>query len=69
MSNPRAQIYQQARPKTDVGFDELARVDGYNSKSVDPRFLRNTHLPVDPDIEEDKRKAYLLELEKWAALD
>ena len=67
-TNPRAEVYKQTRPNKDVSFDELARVDAFNSKSVDPRFLRNTHLPVDPAIEAERKKEYLTELERWAAL-
>lgn len=64
----RAKIYSQTRPEPDVRFDELVRVDAYNPKSVDPRFLRNSNIPVDPAIEAKKHKDYLDEVERWSEL-
>ena len=68
-TNPRAEVYRQTRPNKDVSFEELQRVDAFNGKSVDPRFLRNSKLPVDPRVEAEKKKEYLTELERWAALE
>lgn len=65
----RAQIYRQNTPKPDVTFDDLQKATTYDPFKVDPRFLRNNNLPVDPQIEEKKQKEYLIELERWSELE
>lgn len=65
----RSQIYQERKPQADPDFAEIQRVDAFNSKAVDPRFLKNQHLPIDPSIVEEKKQAYLEELERWTALE
>lgn len=66
---PRSRIYQERKPQAEPGFEEIQRVDAFNSKAVDPRFLKNQHLPIDPKIVEEKQRAYLEELERWSQLD
>ncbi len=68
MSNPRADIYRENKPLPEISERTLiqeVKVD----HPIDKRFLTNKYIPVDPGIIEEKRKAYLEELERWAELE
>lgn len=70
MMNQRLQTVRTRKPLEDVSQDELRIEDvRVNFQSVDPAFLRNRNLPVDPKILADKEKAYQEEIARWADLD
>lgn len=70
MMNQRLQTVRNRKPIDDVSQEELKIEDvRVNFQSVDPAFLRNKHLPIDPKILADKEQAYQEEIARWADLD
>lgn len=67
--NPRAKIYQETKPHKEVSVDDIVEHVRSDLQKVDPRFLRNQYLPIDPSLVAEKREAYLEELERWTELE
>lgn len=68
--SPRLREAWRQKPSEPVSVEELQIEDvNVNYHSVDPAFLRNKNLPIDPKIIENKEQAYQEEIARWADLD
>lgn len=70
MMSSRLQQVRTKKPLAEVSEEELRIEDvRVNYQSVDPAFLSNRHLPVDPSIVKNKEEAYQEEIARWADLE
>lgn len=66
MTSPRARIYQEKSPQTEPTPEELETSSVQVGAPLDPRFLSNKNIPIDPKVEEARKKKYEDEVSKWA---